>query len=103
MGTRHPDRDMMNSLASFEAYVKMIEKALTNDKTKVRKLLEMKEKVETFYFNFNQTYHLYKADIISKEKKILKNPIIPLIQEKTQQVKRNSMVLLLNILKKSKV
>ena len=68
MGTRHPDRDMMSNLTSLEAYVKMIEKALTNDKTKVRKLLEMKEKVESFYFNFNQSYHLYKADIISKEK-----------------------------------
>merc|ERR1711867_386722 len=40
----------------------------TNDKTKVRKLHEMNDKVETFYFNFIQTYHLYKADIISKEK-----------------------------------
>ena len=68
MGSRHPDRDMMNNLASLEAYVKMIEKALTNDKTKVRKLLEMKEKVESYYFNFNQAYHLYKADLISKKK-----------------------------------
>ena len=68
MGTRHPDRDMMSNLTSLEAYVKMIEKALTNDKTKVRKLLEMKEKVESFYFNFNQTYHLYKAGLISNEK-----------------------------------
>merc|ERR1711867_384963 len=40
----------------------------TNDKTKVRKLHEMNDKVETFYFNFIQTYQLYKADIISKEK-----------------------------------
>ena len=53
MGSRHPDRDMMNNLASLEAYIKMIEKALNNDKTKVRKLLEMKEKVESYYFNFN--------------------------------------------------
>ena len=68
MGTRHPDRDMMSNLTSLEAYVKMIEKALSNDKTKVRKLLEMKEKVESFYFNFNQTYHLYKAGLISNEK-----------------------------------
>ena len=44
MGSRHPDRDMMNNLASLEAYIKMIETALKNVKTKVKKLLEMKER-----------------------------------------------------------
>ena len=68
MGTRNPERDMMKSLTSFDTYVKMIETALTSGKTKVKKLHEMNNKVETHYFNFVQTYHHYKADIISKEK-----------------------------------
>ena len=69
MGSRNPERDMMKNLADFEAYVKIIDATLKSPKTKLKKLEEWKDKLEGLYLGLNQTFHIYKADIIAKESK----------------------------------
>ena len=60
MGSRHPDRDMMNNLASLEAYIKMIETALNNVKTATKFLRNQQRlvtnllKVIILYFRMHQ-------------------------------------------------
>jgi exonuclease VII small subunit len=67
MGSRNPEKEMRKNLTDFETSVKMSEVALKSAKTKLKKLREMKEKLETSYFSLNQSFNLYKADVILKE------------------------------------
>lgn len=67
MSTRNPEKELMKNLKDFETYVKMADSAIKSAKPKLKKLIEIKNKLETSYFNLNQSFHFYKLDVIAKE------------------------------------
>ena len=67
MSTRNPEKELMKNLKDFETYVKMADSAIKSAKPKLKKLIEIKNKLETSYFNLNQCFHFYKLDVIAKE------------------------------------
>ena len=59
--------NMMKNLVAFQTHLKLVDNALKSTKTGLKKLQEMKDKLEILYFNLVESHHFYKADVISKE------------------------------------
>ena len=59
--------NMMKNLVAFQTHLKLVDNALKSAKTGLKKLQEMKDKLEALYFSLVESHHFYKADEISKE------------------------------------
>ena len=66
---RNPEENMMKKIVAFQTHLKLVDNALKSAKTGLKKLQEMKDKLETLYFSLVESHHFYKADVISKESK----------------------------------
>ena len=58
---------MLNSFGVFETQVNLVNLALQSNKSKVKKLNELKQKLETAYFKLDEDYRVYKTDCIEKD------------------------------------
>ena len=64
---RNAEENMMKKIVALQTHLKLVEYALKSAKTGLRKLQEMKDKLENLYFSLVESHHFYKADVISKE------------------------------------
>ena len=49
---RNPEENMMKKIVAFQTHLKLVDNALKSAKTGLKKLQEMKDKLETLYFSF---------------------------------------------------
>ena len=69
MGARNPEKELKKNFGNFDTCVDLVESALSSTKTKIKKLNELKNGLESLFYSFDETYRVYKADIIEKEAK----------------------------------
>ena len=67
MGSRNPEKDMLKNHVAFETYLKLAEAAIKFTKSTVKKLLDLRTKLEESFLMFTQSFHFYKIDVITKE------------------------------------
>ena len=58
---------MMKNIVAFQTHLKLADTALKSAKTGMKKLHEMRDKLETLYFSLVESHHFYRADVIQKE------------------------------------
>ena len=61
----------MKNHGAFETCMELIEHALTSPRTKSKKLNELKGELKTFFYRYDESYRLYKADVIAKDSSTL--------------------------------
>ena len=54
--SRNPTRDMLKSYGAFETHVTLVEHALTSNKSKIKKFVDMKNKLEAAYLKFDEDF-----------------------------------------------
>ena len=64
--SRNPQKDMLKLHVAFETYVKLSEAATNSPRCTVKRLLEMKQKLEVSYVEFTQGFYFYRQDTIGK-------------------------------------
>ena len=69
MGTRNPEKELKKSFGNFDTCVDLVDSALSSTKTKIKKLNELKNRLESLFYSLDEAYRVYKADIIEKEAK----------------------------------
>eukprot|EP00092_Neocalanus_flemingeri_P069439 GFUD01085096.1.p1 GENE.GFUD01085096.1~~GFUD01085096.1.p1 ORF type:complete len:409 (+),score=105.81 GFUD01085096.1:686-1912(+) len=69
MGTRNPEKEMLKTFGSFDTCMMLVDSTLNSTKTKPKKLYELKDKLETLFYSFDEAYRVYRADVIFKEAK----------------------------------
>ena len=67
MGSRNPEKEMLKNHVALETYMKLAEAAIKSSKSSSKKLLDLRTKLEESFLLFNQSFHFYKCDAISKE------------------------------------
>ena len=67
MGSRNPEKEMLKNHVAFETYMKLAEAAIKSTKSTVKKLLDLRTKLEESFLLFTQSFHFYKIDVITKE------------------------------------
>ena len=67
--SRNPTRDMLKSYGAFETHVTLVEHALTSNKSKIKKFVDMKNKLEAAYLKFDEDFREHKGNVI-KDKTI---------------------------------
>ena len=67
MGAKNPEKELMKNFGKFDTCVNLVDSALFSAKTKPKKLYELKAKLETLLYSFDEAYRVYKADGIAKE------------------------------------
>ena len=69
MSTRNASRDLEKYSRSFETQIEIIESVLKSTKTKPKKLEQLKEELKMTFFKLDETFGIYKADVIAKDVK----------------------------------
>ena len=67
MGSRNPQKEMLKTIGAFKTCTEVIDHALNSAKTKAKKLDGLKVELKTFYYRFDETFMLYKADVFGKD------------------------------------
>ena len=69
MSVRHPERELKKAFGNFETCVNLVSSALTSAKTKVKKLHDLKEKLESLFYGLDEAHRVFKSEIIEKDAK----------------------------------
>ena len=64
--SRNAQKDMLKLHVAFETYVKLSEAATNSPRSTVKRLIDLKQKLEVSYVEFTQGFYFYKQDTVGK-------------------------------------
>ena len=66
MGSRNPEKEMLKHHVAFDTYLKLCETTVGSSKPSLKKLCDLRVKLEDSFVQFSQSYYFYKSDVLEK-------------------------------------
>jgi len=67
MSTRNPEKEMMKQHVAFDTYLQLCDTTVGSPKPSLKKLCDLRVKLEDSFVQFSQSYYFYKSDVLAKD------------------------------------